>query len=227
MAFVPLLNFSSTDDAGQSIIAQMEPTQSALYLPNGTDATVLAGYLDQVAAIKAAHENRTTAGMELIYVSGGTTLVNVLLHPLSRGTIQLNSSDPFVAPIINPNYLAHPADAAALLQMVRYNRRLMATDAMRRTGAVETLPGPGYDTDDKLLANTKAVLQPFLHPGGSCSLLPLAKGGVVDTQLRVYGVSNLRVADASVIPLLISAHTQATVYAIGEKAASLIMEKPV
>ncbi|KAK1973776.1 GMC oxidoreductase [Colletotrichum cereale] len=222
MAFIPLLNFSSTEDVGHEIVAQMDPKQSTLYLPNGTDATVRAGYVDQVAAIKAAHEDRTTAGMELIYLSGGTVIVNVLLHPLSRGTIQLNSSDPFDAPIIDPNFLAHPADGAALVQTVLYNRRLMATDAMAITESVETLPGPDYDTNDRILNNTKLVLQPFLHPGGSCSLLPLEKGGVVNTELRVYGVSNLRVADASVIPLLISAHTQATVYAIAEKAADII-----
>ncbi|KAK1566125.1 GMC oxidoreductase [Colletotrichum navitas] len=224
MAFIPFLNFSSTEDLGHKIVSQMEPAQSALYLPDDTDATVRAGYLDQVAVIKAAHENRTTAGMELIYLSGGTNIVNVLLHPLSRGSIQLNSTDPFVAPVIDPNFLAHPADALALIQMVRYNRRLMATDAMAKLEAVETLPGLDYDTDDEILDNTKSVLQPFLHPGGSCALLPLEKGGVVDTELRVYGVSNLRIADASVIPLLISAHTQATVYAIGERVGSKLKE---
>jgi choline dehydrogenase-like flavoprotein len=146
-----------------------------------------------------------------------------LLHPLSRGSVHISSSDPLVNPDIDTGYLTNPLDVEVLIAgvklMVKAAKTAPYSDAI--TGIYDP-PQEALSSDEKLAEWVRDKVEPFNHPIGTVPMLPKADGGVVDSKLKVYGTKNLRVADASVIPLQLSAHIQHTVYAIAEKAADLI-----
>ncbi|KAK1962680.1 alcohol oxidase [Colletotrichum sublineola] len=215
LAFIPLLNFTTSDTASR-ILSTINST-AAQFLPPGTDEAVAVGYQKQIEQILKMHNDASTAGMELLYVDGGRSVVNILMHPLSRGTVTINSSDPFLPPVIDPRYFSHPYDGQVLVESLRFNRRLLATGPIQALGATETLPGAATQSDEDILAFIKGITSTEYHYSGTCAMLPKAMGGVVDPELKVHGVDSLRVVDASIMPLIPSAHTQATVYAIAEK----------
>ncbi|KAK1675582.1 choline dehydrogenase [Colletotrichum godetiae] len=216
LAFIPLTNFTQSDVTDE-LLSIISSAGAAQYLPQDTDQTVKDGYLKQVQQLLEMHQNGSTAGMELLYVDGGRSIVNILMHPLSRGTVAINSTDPWAPPVIDPRYLSHPYDGRVLVESIRFNRKLMATEQIQALGATETLPGVGTTSDDDLLQFIKGVSSTEYHYTGTCAMLPRSLGGVVDSNLNVHGVDDLRIVDASIMPLLPSAHTQATVYAIAEK----------
>ncbi|KAJ3566725.1 hypothetical protein NP233_g6822 [Leucocoprinus birnbaumii] len=145
------------------------------------------------------------------------------LHPLSRGSIHINTTSIDDHPIINPNVLESDWDSWFLAKATAYGRKFFETEAFKEIfEPAEVFPG--------LQTQTQADWEDFItknvnigyHSVGTASLMPRNKNGVVDTNLKVYGTSNIRVADVSVMPLLVSAHTQTTAYAIAERAAQLI-----
>lgn len=213
-----MLNF--TQD-GEALLAGMDPKAATSYLPEDTDPAVMAGYEAQAEHIVKMHKERSTAGQELMYTGGGTGLASILLHPLSRGSVQLNSTDPFDDPLVDPRYLSHPSDGQLLVETVKYNRKIMATEALQRTGATETFPGTQLTSDEAILEALKPIITTVWHPAGTCAMMPREIGGVVDSELKVYGVENLRVVDASIMPILPAAHMQGSVYAMAEKVCSL------
>ncbi|EQB48061.1 hypothetical protein CGLO_12757 [Colletotrichum gloeosporioides Cg-14] len=216
LAFIPLYNFTEADLANDLILSI--GANSTQHLHDSIDSTVAAGYEKQTELIALMHSEGSTAGMELLYVDGGRSVVNILMHPLSRGTVSVTSSDPFAPPAIDPRYFSHPYDGQVLVESLRFNRKLLATEPIQALGAAETLPGTAIESDADILNFIKGVTSTEYHYVGTCAMLPKALGGVVDAELKVYGVDGLRVVDASIMPLLPSAHTQATVYAIAEKA---------
>jgi len=109
-----------------------------------------------------------------------------------------------------------------MVDAVKFVRKVAQTSELGAIGRSEMLPGAEVQTDDQIREWIKTTVQTMFHPIGTASMLPREDGGVVDPTLKVYGTDNLRVVDASVIPIHISAHTQATVYAIAEKAADII-----
>lgn len=214
---MPVLNY--TED-GEAVLAGMDPKIATKYLPEDTDPSVTAGYEAQVEHIVKMHKERSTAGQELMYVGGGTVLSSIVLHPLSRGSVQLNSTDPFDDPLVDPRYLSHPSDGQLFVESVKYNRKIIATEALQRTGATETFPGTNVTSDEAILESLKNIISTVWHPAGTCAMMPRESGGVVDPQLKVYGVENLRVVDASAMPILPAAHMQGTIYAMAEKVCS-------
>ncbi|KAL0941372.1 choline dehydrogenase [Colletotrichum truncatum] len=218
LAFIPLNNFTTASEA--SNLLSIVKNNSAQYLSQGIDQTVKNGYEKQVEQILSMHEKGSTAAMELLYVDGGRSVVNILMHPLSRGTVSITSPDPFSQPMIDPRYFSHPYDGDVLVESLRFNRKLLATEPVQALGAVETLPGKETESDADILKFIKGITSTEFHYTGTCAMLPKTLGGVVSPDLRVYGVEGLRVVDASIMPLLPSAHTQATVYAIAEKVCS-------
>ncbi|KAF6817829.1 choline dehydrogenase [Colletotrichum sojae] len=221
LAFIPLANFTLAD-VSESLLATINSTATE-FLPQGLHPTVIAGYEKQVTQILAMHSKSSTAAMELLYLDGGRTIANILMHPLSRGTVSIASSDPFAPPEVDPRYLSHPYDGKVLVESLRFNRKLIASGPVQALGATETLPGAAVESDADVLEFVKGVASTEIHYSGTCAMLPRKLGGVVDSKLKVYGVEGLRVVDASIMPLLPSAHTQATVYAIAEKAADIIL----
>ncbi|KAH4043333.1 hypothetical protein HBH49_232670 [Parastagonospora nodorum] len=156
---------------------------------------------------------------------GTFTLIGVVQHPLSKGNVHIASRNISEKPIINPNYLSHPYDLQAAAGLAKYLRKIASSKPMSDIWTEEYEPGNAVQTDEDwkkyALANTLSIY----HPIGTAALLPEKDGGVVDPNLKVYGVKNLRVVDASVIPLLPSAHLQTLVYGIAEKAADMIIKQ--
>ncbi|KAK0454129.1 uncharacterized protein EV420DRAFT_620788 [Desarmillaria tabescens] len=137
-------------------------------------------------------------------------------EPGKRGTIHAKSDDPMVDPIFDPHYFERDIDLQGLVDMVKYVRKICDTAPYKDVLAAEIVPGPEVQTDDEITAWVKKAISTVFHVAGSLSMLPREKGGVVDSELKVYGTTNIRVADLSVVPLHFSAHPQATVYIIGE-----------
>jgi choline dehydrogenase-like flavoprotein len=141
-------------------------------------------------------------------------------HLLSRGSIHINSSNATVHPVINPNYFSVPFDVKVATAGTAYCRKVAATQQYTAILGTEVYPGQGADLQN---FTTTSGFNTACHPIGTASMLPRQDGGVVDSSLKVYGTANVRVVDASIIPLHISAHPQGTVYGIAEKAADIIL----
>ncbi|KAI1270534.1 hypothetical protein F5Y18DRAFT_414235 [Xylariaceae sp. FL1019] len=160
-------------------------------------------------------------GVEIDGTHVGTTIVG--LKPTSRGSITISSARIESGPVINPNYYATEVDKYSWRTGIRNITELMAGNTTLGTYIVGETPPPGFPalsdsmTDAEIDARVAAKAFSTYHPMGSCAM-----GKVVDTDLRVLGVNNLRVADASVIPIAMGAHTQAPTYALAEHAAAII-----
>ncbi|KDQ18213.1 hypothetical protein BOTBODRAFT_128303 [Botryobasidium botryosum FD-172 SS1] len=145
-------------------------------------------------------------------------------QPFGRGSIHIESTDPFKAPLIDPKYGSNAFDVEMHLAGYRLMERLVATQPLKEVTEVRQLPPANVSDDGQVIEFIRAASRTGSHLMGSCALARRELRGVVDNNLRVYGTANLRVADASIIPLSVGCHIQATVYAIGEKAGDLIKQ---
>ena len=145
------------------------------------------------------------------------------MRPESRGHVRARSADPREAPEIQPNYLAAEADRRAAVQGVRWCRRLLGTNPLAALSERETLPGPDARSDEDLLAHVRRTGATVYHAVGTCRMGqdPLA---VVDERLRVRGLAGLRVIDASVMPAMPSANTNAATLMVAEKGSDMILD---
>lgn len=151
----------------------------------------------------------------------GMTVAAVLLQPESRGTIRLASTDPTQAPFIDPRYLSVGADLETLTWGVEQARSVLATSPLASEVAGPILPDPIPEDRDSVAASIRMYAETLYHPIGTCRM-GVDERAVVDAELRVRGVSGLRVVDASVMPSLNRGHTHAPAVMIGERAADLI-----
>lgn len=156
-----------------------------------------------------------------------TTFLAAQQHLLSRGTIHISSSNPAVYPTITPKYFSAPFDTAVLTAGVAYARKLGLTPQYAAIIAKEAVPGASVVGSALVNFTTSAGFGTEYHPIGTASMLPPSQGGVVNPSLKVYNTANVRVVDASIIPVHISAHLQGTVYGIAEKAADIILSAHV
>ena len=153
------------------------------------------------------------------------TLASAVMLPFSRGSIHIVSSDPTTPPAIDPRVYSSQIDKIMTLAGARFTDKIAKTQPLAKYLVRRIEPPEGELSDEELWEYAKKTTETVSHPLGACAMLPKEKGGVVDHRLRVYGVEGLRVVDASVFPLHIAAHLQATVYAVAEKAADLILER--
>jgi len=154
------------------------------------------------------------------------SILVALSHPFSRGSVHINSSDPAQKPILDPRYLSHPLDREILARHIQFLETIVKTEPwaslLKKDG--RRIPS-GRHVDDLEVAREQAKLMiSNYHPVGTCAMIPKALGGVVNKRLVVHGTKNLRVVDASVIPMQPRANIQSSVYAIAERAADLIKE---
>ncbi len=154
----------------------------------------------------------------------GMTASICQLRPESRGTLRIKSADPAEAPEIRLNYLSTEGDKHTMVQGLQLLRRIMGAPALKPFIAEELDPGPGVASDADLLAFIRARGTTIFHPTSTCRM-GVDEAAVVDPELRVKGVARLRVADASVMPTVVSGNTNACVIMIGEKASDLILRQ--
>jgi choline dehydrogenase len=145
--------------------------------------------------------------------------------PHSRGSVQLRGAQPQTGPRLDPNYLSDPRDIDVLVAGLDLARAIGRANALDPWRSAEAYPGPDARSGDTLRAYLRTALQTYHHPVGTCRI-GTDETAVLDTELRVRGISGLRVADASVIPTIVSGNTMATVYGIAERAASLVQDAP-
>jgi choline dehydrogenase-like flavoprotein len=151
------------------------------------------------------------------------TLGPVLLSPRARGSIRLRSADPSDKPQIVGNHLAEPEDLAALMSGVRKAREIASTSPLGDVAGPEIVPGAGVEGDSEIEDFIRREVELLYHPTGTCRMGAADdEQAVVDPQLRVRGVEGLRIADASVMPLIPGGHINLAVMMIGERAADLI-----
>lgn len=140
------------------------------------------------------------------------------LRPESRGEIKIQSADPTQYPAIHTNYLSTEADLAVAVAGLRKTREIMAADALKPFAPEELKPGLTYQTEEQLIDAARDLGTTIFHPVGTCKMGNDAQS-VVDTSLKVRGIGNLRVVDASVMPTITSGNTNAPTMMIAEKAA--------
>jgi choline dehydrogenase len=144
-----------------------------------------------------------------------------LMSPFSRGSLRLASATPGAHPVIDPAYYTDQRDLDIVVAGLRMAREIGVASALAPWCGMEALPGPEVRGKENLRSYVKTNLRSYSHYAGTCAI-GTDDRSVVDTGLHVHGISSLRVADASVMPSPISANTNATVYAIAERAAELI-----
>ncbi len=161
-------------------------------------------------------------GIEMHPFSGITSSV-CQLRPESRGSIRIKSPDPHAHPAIRPDYLSTPLDQETAVAAMRMSRAIADSKAMSPFIVKERVPGAVAKTDEELLDAARAISQTIYHPTSTCKMGkdPMA---VVDDRLRVHGVKGLRIADASIMPTIVSGNTNAPTIMIGEKASDMILE---
>ena len=142
-------------------------------------------------------------------------------HPASRGRLAIRSADPFDQPRLEANYLAEERDRKTAVESIRIIREIFAQPAFRDLWDTEMMPGPGVDGDKALLDFARNKGGTTFHQVGTCRM-GSDPTSVVDPELRVRGVERLRVIDASVMPIVTSANTNAAALMIGEKGAALV-----
>ncbi|WP_175691466.1 GMC family oxidoreductase [Burkholderia anthina] len=147
------------------------------------------------------------------------------LRPTSRGSIHAISADPFASPRIAPNYLSTELDRAVAANALRLTRRIVAAPAMAPFNPREILPGTAFQSEDELRQAAGDIGTTIFHPVGTCRMGRLDDAdAVVDSRLRVIGVSGLRIVDASIMPTITSGNTNSPTLMVAERASDLIRE---
>lgn len=145
------------------------------------------------------------------------------LRPESRGSVAIKSPDPFCMPAIQPNYLSTPADQKVAADSIRLTRKIVSQPALQKYHPEEHLPGPEIDSEEELVRVAGDISTTIFHPVGTCKM-GADEMAVVDQRLKVHGITGLRVADASIMPTIVSGNTNSPVIMIAEKAAYMIRQ---
>jgi choline dehydrogenase len=172
----------------------------------------------QFACITTAYHSRAVKGP-----AGGYAITFGLLTPVSRGSVRLAGATIDTRPVVDPNYLGEQPDLDRMLAGLRLARAIGDSPRLSKWRKAEALPGSGTQDDASLTEYLHRSITPYWHPVGTCRMGSDADS-VVDPELRVHGIQGLRVADASVMPTIVSANTNATVLAVAERVASLIAQ---
>ncbi|KAH6697303.1 choline dehydrogenase [Plectosphaerella plurivora] len=216
LLFLPVSNFTDRASELQTVAQSQDPASLVSTAPE----TVQAGFAQQHSLLTETLTSDSATALEILWGDGAIILG--VENPFSRGSVKIASNDPFAPPVIDTNYFSNPIDLAVLVEGVKFARTIMATQAMAEAVPFEIVPGANVTSDASIEAFIKENVATFAHYSGTTTMGPLELGGVVDTSYRVYGVENLRVVDAGVIPMVPAAHTSTTVYALAERAAALI-----
>ncbi|WDK23486.1 GMC oxidoreductase [Colletotrichum graminicola] len=221
------LPFTVVSDKADELATKLEQQDFASLLPADAAATVVAGFEAQMKMLAAQMRSKDTAFTRFQLIADHGAQGSVAMQSFSRGTININTTDPLnTEPVIDYRSLTNPLEADFFVESIRFLRRYnFETSLASEFAPVEYVPGPDVVSDEDLKAYIARAMSPTdYHPVGTASMLPLKLGGIVDQTLRVYGVKNLRVVDASVMPMVPSANTCQPTYALAEKAAEIIKQ---
>lgn len=169
------------------------------------------------------HASYANAAERVLDKKPGMTIGVSQMRPQSRGSIHAKSPDPFAGPSIRPNFLAEEEDRRTMIEGMKIARHIVDQAPMDALREVEMNPGPDCRTDEDWLDFARRDGQTIYHICGT-TRMGGDEASVTDPQLRLRGVSGLRIADASVMPTIVSGNTQAAVFMIAEKAADLILK---
>jgi choline dehydrogenase len=163
-------------------------------------------------------------GADAVPAVNGLKLHVTLNRPRSVGTLALRSSNPADRPLVDPNYLADPRDLSQIVQGLKIARSIARAAPLSRAVSQELLPGPGIHDDAGLAAYVRRTVRTDWHPAGTCRMgRSDDRMSVVSAALRVFGVDGARVIDASVMPNIVSANTNAPTMAIADRGLSLLI----
>ncbi|USP75147.1 hypothetical protein yc1106_02421 [Curvularia clavata] len=228
LAFIPLQDI---DPEQYSLIAEsvLSPSNEA-YLPPlyQHSQKLLRGFSTQRDILATLYSSKKSAVAEFPITSSPAVQIIDLEKPISRGTVTINPDNPHGAPRVFYNDFSNSIDKTVLASCVRYIRKLLSQPNLSKFSLVETSPGLEYTTDEAILEKaikSRSLWPTLSHSSGTCAMMPEEMGGCVSDELLFYGVERLSVVDASIIPLVPAQHLQATMYAVGEKAASIIQQR--
>ena len=214
---LPLMSEALKYFTGQPSILGLSPT--LVYIFWKSDPALDNGDL-QISFTPASYKEGVQSQLDDF---PGVTVAPWVQRPESIGYIRAKSADPFEAPAIQPNYFSHETDRRLSLAGMRIARDLMQTPESAPHVEREELPGPDVNTEDEMLDYYCQNATTTFHLMGTCRMGPESDPtSVVDDQLRVRGLEGLRVADASIMPTMPSANTNAATIMIGEKCADYI-----
>lgn len=197
---------------------------------------VFASHLIESGGFMRTEPNLDRPDIQLVFVPGhrapppkqlevghGYSLFAVLLRPKSRGSISLASADAKDAPVIDHRFYSEKEDLEVILKGLKEARRIVHADAFKKYQPTETVPGNNIQEDDELKNYIRQFGGTIFHPVGTCKM-GSDNQAVVDKRLRVRGIDGLRVADASIMPIIVGGNTNAPSIMIGEKASDMIKE---
>ncbi len=153
----------------------------------------------------------------------GFTILPTLLHPKSHGFVTLRSKDPMAPPVIQPNFLTAKEDLEILVKGLKLALKILEQPPFKKYRKIAT-PQLDINSEDALIQHIKKSLETVYHPVGTCKM-GNDEMAVVDSELKVHGIENLRVVDASIMPKIVSGNTNAPTFMIAEKAADMILNK--
>jgi choline dehydrogenase-like flavoprotein len=208
-----------------SLAARYLAQDPAAYLPANTHPTIIAGYRRQQEIYAREMLSDEFSSLRFSAPSGSPDFTPVNIHPVSRGTILIDPSSPEDEPIVDYRAASNPVDIDIAVAGIQFLRRTMTTGELGKYNATEVVPGPGWESDQRLGEWLRQQSIPSVyHPVGTAAMMRREWGGVVDGRLRVYGAERLRVVDASVMSVIVAGTTSMSVYALAEKGADLIKE---
>lgn len=217
LLFLPVPTYSN-DSA--SIHAQASAGNVTASLPSDASAEVIKGYQVQYDSLTSRLLANDSGTLEVIWADG--IIVVGLQHPYSRGSVKAASSSIFDPPLADSGFLRNPLDVLLLREGVKFARRFITSPSLAALNPFEVVPGANVTSDADLDQFIRGGASTLFHPAGSCKMGPKEEGGVVDGELKVYGVEGLRIVDQSVFPQLPASHTMTTAYGVAEKAADII-----
>lgn len=224
--------FGANASAMEASVRSSIPSFAALNVAASSNATTLA-IQEQILSLQADLVFNSSLSIVEIVTAPALSSSTVTAHPwgvlpFGRGSVHISSSSPLDSnkPAINPNFFMNSFDRAVGVAASRWTRRTFSTPPLSDFIGDQMLPSlddvPEDASDDVWLAFMKSSYTPLWHVLGTAAMMSKELGGVVDKELKVYGTANVRVVDASVLPLQISGHPTATIYAVAERAAEFI-----